>query len=215
MAPGGAEPLDTAAIIVILRQRPQRIDHVTSAHLLESMQQTPRVIQHDPRLRPFAQHLRNQIAHATIALQEDRRVVSVGNLRMLHHELQIADDAGGLKIRAPRRNQRLVHVKGDAESTVDATEVDAALAKEDGGRAGNVLPDFMLSCAKVRKLADGLREDLAGHLVLSLLLPSLRLGSSETAATATDHPTDPSQMHCEVFPARGRGGKIKPWKRLP
>jgi hypothetical protein len=102
------------------------VEHIVKSHLPEAVQQRARVIEHDPRLAAFFDQLRNELAHPLVAPVKHRRVVVVANGRALHHELEIADDAGGRKVATSGGNERLMHVKGNRRRAPDATEVQPA-----------------------------------------------------------------------------------------
>ena len=134
MAPRSAQPLDTTTIGRTTSNRPQLVDHVVQPHLPHAVQQTSRVLQHDPRLFPIADQLRNELAHPLVAPVKNGRVVIVADVGVVHHVFEVADHLGRLQIVATGRDQRLMHMQRVGEAAVGAAQVDATFRQVEGTR---------------------------------------------------------------------------------
>ena len=99
------------------------------AHPAQPVEQAAGVFEHDPRPRAFSDELRNEFAHPLVAPVEDGGIVVVSHMGMLHHVLQIADQAGRVQVLAASGDQRLVHVERIGEAATDRAEVDAAFVQ--------------------------------------------------------------------------------------
>ena len=144
MTPRRTEPLDAPAVRGIARDGPEAVEHVVQSHRAQAVKQAAGVIEHHPRLFPFADQLGDELAHPLVALVKDGGVVVVPDVRMVHHVLEIADDRRRSQIVGPGGNQRLVHVQRDGERALDAIKVNPALAEIKRARPGRCLVDQVL-----------------------------------------------------------------------
>jgi 2-methylisocitrate lyase-like PEP mutase family enzyme len=108
MPPSGAEPFDGVAILDLARNPFEVVEDIVEPHIPQAVKQGPRVIKHHPRLPAFIQKLWNELAHALVAPVEDRCVVIIADILVVHHVFEIADHGGGTKVRATGRNHRAV-----------------------------------------------------------------------------------------------------------
>jgi hypothetical protein len=124
------------------------------------MQQRARVLEHHPRLQPFADQLRDQLPHPPIAPPKHRRVVVIADLGVLLHVLQVADQPRRAQILTTGGNQRLVHMQRDRASTIDPRERIAHTVTPEHRRpttGADRLIDHALGAADVRQPIDVLR----------------------------------------------------------
>ena len=99
------------------------------AHGAQPVEQCPRILQHDARLPPLGDELRDELAHALVAPVKDLGVVPVAVALARAHVLQVADEARAVRAGLTRGDERLVHVQGAGERGPDATEVDARVER--------------------------------------------------------------------------------------
>jgi hypothetical protein len=77
VAPRAAQPLHRPAVALVACDARQGVEHIVGAHLAQSVEQRARVLEHDPRLEPLVEELRDELAHAFVTPQEHPRVVVV------------------------------------------------------------------------------------------------------------------------------------------
>lgn len=131
MTPWATKPFDGVSIARIAAGGFKRIDDIVEAHLPHAVQQSAGIFQHNARLFSLFDELGDELTHALIAPDENRRVVIIADVRVLHHVLQVADELRCLNVVAARRDQRLVHVECDGEGRFDAIKVDARFGPKD------------------------------------------------------------------------------------
>ena len=83
-------------------------------------------------LLALADQLGDDVAHAAVAVGEDRGVVVVAGAGVAHHEVEVADEVGGAQVASAGRDQRLLHVQGDGEVGLEAVEPEVGLRQVDG-----------------------------------------------------------------------------------
>ena len=154
MAPCGPQPLHAGRIGGIESDRLEVVNHIVQAHRPQAVQQLPRVIQHNPRILPLVDELGNERAHPLIAPPEHRRVVVVAGAGIVHHVLEVADQGCRFEIPAAGWDQRLVHVKSDAECTPDPFEIDTGFRKVDGAGTISGLVDEISRTTDVGQAID-------------------------------------------------------------
>ena len=57
------------------------VEDVVQAHLAQAVEQAAGVFEHDPRLLPFVDELRDEFAHPLVAPVEDGGIVVVADVR--------------------------------------------------------------------------------------------------------------------------------------
>ena len=92
MPPGASQPFDGRPIRGFACDSLQAFENVIEPHLPQTVEQRPRIVQHHARPLAFVDELRNKFAHALVTPMENRSVVVVADLRVIHHVLQVADD---------------------------------------------------------------------------------------------------------------------------
>ena len=78
---------------------------------MNSPEKVAGIIEHDSRIASFADQLRNEISHASIALREGLRVVVVAFPLVFNHVLQMGDQFSAFA----GRDRGLMHVQGTGE----------------------------------------------------------------------------------------------------
>ena len=99
-------------------QKFEGLRDVTAPHLLQTPQQIPGIIQHDPWLTPLRHELRQQISHTAITLGKRFSVVVITLTRVLRHVLQMGNEG---PIRA-RRHGGLMHVQSTGKPRTNAAQ---------------------------------------------------------------------------------------------
>lgn len=132
MAPGRSQPLYRAAIIWIAGDGLEVIDDIIQPHGSQAVEQAARVVKHDTGLFAFVDQLGNELTQAFVTSVEDRGIMVVADIRVIHHVFQIADDGGRPQVGSTSRDQWLVHVQCDAEGAAHAAKIDAGLGQENG-----------------------------------------------------------------------------------
>ena len=122
MAPRAAQPLYRPAVTLVTGEARQGVEHLAGAHLAQSGEQRARVLEHDPRLEPLVEEVRDELAHPSVTPQEHPSVVVVTAVRLVQHPLHVADQLGRPQLRTTCRDEWLVHVQRNRESAVDLTE---------------------------------------------------------------------------------------------
>ncbi len=163
VAPRRSQPFDMPTADGIAGEVAEAVEDVVQAHLPEAMEQAARILEHDPRALAAPDQLGDELAHPLVAPVEDRGVVIVADLRMIHHVFEIADDGRPAQILAPGWNQGLVHVQRTREEAPGPLEVDPALGQIDGTRSGDRLGDERLRAAEVGEIAEGFGKRLRTH----------------------------------------------------
>src|SRR4029077_13702580 len=120
--PRAPAPPPRPPVALVTCEARQGVEHVGGAHLAQSVEQRARVFEHDPRLDPLVEELRDELAHAFVTPQKYARVVVVTDARIVQHPLQVADHLCRPQLRTPCRDEWLVHVQCNSESAVDLTK---------------------------------------------------------------------------------------------
>ena len=226
MPPGRSQPLHRPPVRQVERDLLQAVEHVVQAHGPQPVEQATRIVQHDPGLPAFVHQLRDELGHAFVAPMEHRRVVVVADPLVVHHVLEVTDDSRRPQVRAARGNQRLVHVKRDAEGAPHASEVDARFGQIDGAGAIRGFCNRLFRSADVWQPPYIFRQ----HPVTLYLLLSPRKTRGLTnvsqgarlprqtlckCAAAWTHPSVPWFFTpAGPSPCR-RGSRRAPWARMP
>ena len=136
VTPGCAKPFDRGPIVGIQRQFLEIVKHVIQAHCPEAMQEAAGIVQHHARPFAFLNELRDELAHAFVAPVEDRCIVVIADVLVVHHVLQIADQICRPQVAAAGWNQRLMHVQRNGECAADAAKIDSGFGQVAGNGMG-------------------------------------------------------------------------------
>lgn len=89
----------------------ERVGDILSTHLMHTPEQVAGIIEHDPRIAAFADELRNEISHASVALREGFCVVVIALSLVLKHVLQMGYQFSVV----PCRDRWLMHMQGTSK----------------------------------------------------------------------------------------------------
>ena len=112
MAPEGAEPLHVGLQARVTGEGFKGGEDVLAAHLLETPEQIPRIIEHDPGIAALANQLGNDLGKSFVAVGKGIGVVVITLARVLIHVLQMGDQ---LSV-GPGWNRGLMHVERTGKS---------------------------------------------------------------------------------------------------
>ena len=88
---------------------------------------------------------------------EDRSVVVIADLRVIHHVFQITDDRCRMQIRTAGWNQRLMHMQRDAEGAADPAEINPGFRNIVGASARHRFCNAVFRTANIRETLNNIR----------------------------------------------------------
>src|SRR5262249_205150 len=111
MTPCGTKPFDRSPECWFECDALQIVEDIIQTHRTQPVKKTTGIVQHNARFLAFLNELGNEFSHAFVTPVEDRGVVVIPDLRVIHHVFQVAYDRSSVQIRATGWNQWLVHMQ--------------------------------------------------------------------------------------------------------